>query len=71
MELFTATGKMGGFFFLVATRGVRCVHHWWCHTRVNMLKRVWQEPYKTPCLLTERSVNFGKVRHGAVNCLCD
>jgi len=45
MELCTATGKL---FF--TTRDIRCVHHGWhgthsssCHTRVNMLTRVWQE----------------------------
>ena len=49
MELFTATGKLKKFFFL-RTRDVRCVHHRWqgthiqvVHTRVNMLTRVWQE----------------------------
>jgi len=37
MELFTATGKMEKRFFFLTTRGVRC------HTRVNMLTRVWQQ----------------------------
>ena len=30
-------------FFFVTTRDFRCVHHWCCHTRVNMLTRVWQQ----------------------------
>jgi len=31
MELFTATGKLKGFF--LTTRDVRCVHHGWHGTR--------------------------------------
>jgi len=42
MELFTGTGKLKKFFFFT-TRDVRCVHHGSCHTRVNVLTRVWQE----------------------------
>jgi len=48
MELFTATGKLEKFF--LTTRDVRYVHHGdtahyssCCHTRVNMLTRVWQQ----------------------------
>jgi len=43
MEFFTATGKLNFFF---TTRNVRCVHNgstFCCHTRVNMLTRVWQQ----------------------------
>ena len=68
MELFTATGKLKTFFFWqlemfdVCTTGdtahIDTIFKSSCHTRVNMLTRVWQEldvrnhgeHYETPCI---------------------
>ena len=40
MELFTATGKLKKFFFVLTTRDVRCVPcHRWCTHRTSIVVR--------------------------------
>ena len=65
MELFTATGKLKKFFFWqletfdMCTTGDTAHYSSCCHTRVNMLTRVWQQlEYRTDVCRVTRGAHI-------------